>query len=86
MTSPVTLRLDERTRARIARIARKRRVSASVVIREAIDAWIGREEAIASPYEAMADLIGVVHGGDPQRSTRTGRQFTALLRQRRNRR
>lgn len=83
MTSPVTLRLSKQTRVRIARIARRKRVTASTVIREAIDSWVGREEAISSPYEVVADLIGVIHGGNPKRSVQTGRQFARLLRSRR---
>ena len=85
MASPVTLRLDEETRQRIAHIARRRRVSASHVIREAIEAYVGGQETEVSPYEAVADLIGVVHGGNPKRSTGTGRQFAALLERRRAR-
>jgi hypothetical protein len=77
----MTLRLDKETRMRIARIAQRRRVTASLVIREAIDAWVGRQEATGSPYEAMADLIGVVRGGNSKRSQQTGRQFGQLLRE-----
>jgi predicted DNA-binding protein len=84
MGSPVTLRLDEDTRRRVARIARRKRVSTSQVIREAIEAWVGWHEATGSPYEAVSDLIGVVHGGDPKRSTDTSRQFRELLKGRRN--
>jgi Arc/MetJ-type ribon-helix-helix transcriptional regulator len=83
MASPVTLRLDKKTRQRIARVARRKRVSASEVIREAIDAWMKRQDAGATPYEAVSDLIGVVHGKNPRRSTETGRQFAELLKGRR---
>ena len=85
MESPLTLRLDEETRERIARAARRKNVSTSQVIREAIEAWIERQEATATPYEAVADLIGAVHGGNPKRSEQTGRQFERLLKKRRNR-
>jgi predicted transcriptional regulator len=37
MPSPVTLRVDKETRQRIARIARRKQMSASEVIRQAID-------------------------------------------------
>jgi Arc/MetJ-type ribon-helix-helix transcriptional regulator len=86
MASPLTLRLDEKTRKRIARIARRKRLSTSEVVRQAIEAWAERQEPIASPYEAMADLIGVVHGGNPKRSVNPGRSFAKLLKQRRRRR
>jgi predicted transcriptional regulator len=65
MAFPLTLRLDAKTRKRIERIARRRQVSVSEVIRLAIAAWAEQQEAIAAPYEAIADLIGVVHGGCP---------------------
>lgn len=81
MDAPVTLRLDKETRRRIARIARRKRVSSSEIIREAIEAWVKHEEAVA-PYESVRDLIGIVHGGNPNRSAKTGRQFTDLLRKR----
>jgi hypothetical protein len=79
MPSPLTLRLEKKTRQRIARIASRRQISTSEVIRQAIEAWVERQERIAAPYEAMADLIGVVNGGHPQRSTETGRRFREIL-------
>ena len=85
MDSPVTLRLDKGTRDRIASIAREKRVTASDVIREAIAAWVAEHETIAAPYDSAVDLIGVVHGGNPNRSTQAGRQLKELLKSRRNR-
>jgi len=54
------------------------------VIRLAIAAWAEQQEPIAAPYEAIADLIGVVHGGMPGRSTQMGRRFSEILQKRRN--
>jgi Arc/MetJ-type ribon-helix-helix transcriptional regulator len=85
MTSLLTLRLEQKTRRRIARIASRRRISTSEVIREAIEAWVERQEPVAAPYEAMADLIGVVNGGKPRRSADTGRRFREVLKSRRKR-
>jgi Arc/MetJ-type ribon-helix-helix transcriptional regulator len=85
MASPLTFRLDAKTRQRIARLAQHKRVSTSEVIRQAVAAWADREEPNASPYEAMRDLIGVVRGGDARRSEKTGRRFAALLKSRRRR-
>jgi len=79
MSSPLTLRLEKKTRQRIARIASRRQISTSEVIRQAIEAWVERQEPISAPYEAMADLIGVVNGGKPHRSTETGRGFREIL-------
>jgi predicted DNA-binding protein len=86
MASPLTLRLDPKTRQRLVRIARRKGLTTSEVIRHAIAAWTDQEEPVSSPYEAMADLIGVVHGGNRKRSTQTGRAFTKLLKSRRTRR
>jgi predicted DNA-binding protein len=86
MASPLTLRLDDKTRKRIVRIARRKRLTTSEVVRQAIEAWAERHEPVASPYEAVKDLIGVVHGGNPKGSLQTGRQFTKLLKRRRRRR
>jgi hypothetical protein len=82
MPSPLTLRLEKKTRQRIARIASRRQISISEAIRQAIEAWVERQEPIAAPYEAMADLIGVVNGGNPQRSTETGRGLREMLKRR----
>ena len=86
MPSPLTLRLDPKTRQRIARLARRQRLSTSEVIRQAIAAWADRQEPVTSPYDAMRDLIGIVRGGDPKRSEQAGSRFTALLKKRRGRR
>jgi len=53
MLSPLTFRLEKKTRQRIARIASRRRISTSEVIRQAIEAWVERQEPMATPYEAM---------------------------------
>lgn len=85
MASPLTLRLDPKTRKRIERIARRKQLSKSEVVRQAIEAWADRQEPATSPYEMLADLIGVVRGGKPDRSSQTGRRFGLLLKSRRNR-
>ena len=84
MPSPVTLRVDKETRLRIARIARRKQVSASEVIRQAIEKWIEEQEPVGSPYEMVSDLIGIVHGGNRKRSAGVGRQFALLLKSRRS--
>jgi len=86
MASPLTLRLDQKTRKRIARIASRQQVSTSEVVRRAIEAWTDLQEPVTSPYQAISDLIGVVRGGNPKRSTQTGRGFRKLLQSRRSRR
>jgi Ribbon-helix-helix protein, copG family len=71
MLSPFTLRLDTKTRQRIARIARRKQLSTSDVVRQAIAAWADSEETSALPYDLIADLVGVVRGGSPERSAQT---------------
>lgn len=83
MASPITLRLDPELRRQVARIARRRRTTTSTVLREAIAAWVAREDQALTPYERAADLIGSVRGGDPNLSENTGRKLTALLKARR---
>lgn len=83
MASPLTLRLDAETRARIERIARRKGLSTSELVRLAIATWTDRQELTSQPYEAMSDLIGTVRGGDPRRSEQAGRKFATLLRRRR---
>lgn len=83
MPAPISLRLDQKTRDRVERIARRKKVSPSHVLREAVNRWIEHEEEGVSPYEAIQDLIGVARGGDTTLSESTGRRFTELLRGRR---
>ena len=85
MDSSLTLRLDKEIRQRVARIARRNGLSTSDVIRKAIQSWVERQEASGVPHEAVADLIGVVHGVNPKRSVETGKQLTELLKRRRSR-
>ena len=73
------------TKSVVAAPLRRRQVSISEVIRQAIEAWAEQQEPIAAPYEAMADLIGVVHGGMRGRSTDTGLRFSEVLKSRRSR-
>jgi predicted DNA-binding protein len=83
MPSPVTLRLDKETRERIARIARRKQISASQVIRRAIETWMEEQEPAGLPYEAISDLLGIVRGGNRARSAEGGRRFAAELKRRR---
>ncbi len=85
MASPLTLRLDEKTRLRIAVLARRRKTSTSQVLRQAITNFLEREEGSATAYEAISDLIGAASGADPSLSQATGQRLSALLRNRNQR-
>ncbi|MFM2124064.1 MAG: hypothetical protein RL328_515 [Acidobacteriota bacterium] len=52
------------------RIAKKRRCSTSVIIREAISIYVRQEESAETVYDQIKDLIGIVDGG-PDLSTRS---------------
>ena len=82
MASPITLRLDQETRRRVARIAKRWQTTTSSVLREAITDWVEREERSVRPYDLIKDLIGSVHGGDPGRSARGGRWVAEMLKAR----
>jgi len=77
--APVTLRLDPKTRRQIARVARRKGISKSEVIRRALNSWPEFIDSTGSPYEQLADLIGVVQGGNPRRSEKSGTQFRKIL-------
>ena len=79
MASPFSLRLDQKTRHRITRMAHRKQVSASDIVRNAIESMADREESRVQPYQLIADLIGVVRGRNPGRSEQTGRRFAKLL-------
>ena len=51
MASPLTLRLDEKTRQRIARIAARKRLSTSEFIRQAIEAWTAHQDPVAVDFD-----------------------------------
>jgi len=84
MANLLTIRLDAGTRKRIDRIARRKKLSTSAAVRQVLAAWADQEESGPSLYEQMKDFIGVVHGGDPKRSTDIGRKFAKMLQSRRS--
>ena len=78
----MTIRIDDQTRARVARAARRRGRTASEALRHLIDTWLEEEEAEGTPYERVADLIGSVEGpGDL--SENGGRRVADMLKARR---
>jgi predicted transcriptional regulator len=85
MEATVTIRLDSEARRKIARIAERRRISKSEVIRRAINAWPEFCEPEKSPYELIRKFIGAVNGGDPKRSENGGQKFKAHLREKHKR-
>ena len=78
----LTVRLDPTSERLLNALAKRKQLSRSDVVREAL-AHYGTsehdEDAGSSPYGAWADVIGVVSLGarDPKRTT--GEQFTASV-------
>ncbi len=81
---PTSVRLDARTRALLARLARERQVSKSDVVREAIAAY-GAEPAgaPATPFTLLRHLLGRHPSGRGDLSQDTGDQVARLLQERR---
>ena len=82
---PLTVRLSPKTERALNALAKRRRMSRSDVVREALTRYEAEEagdKPSGRPYEAWLDVIGVVGLGvrDPARTT--GEQFTAIVRQR----
>ena len=78
----LTVRLGPKTERALNALAKRKRLSRSDVVREALVRY-GAEEGVEAGqdvYAAWLDVIGVVNLGvrDPARTT--GEQFTALLR------
>jgi predicted DNA-binding protein len=79
----MALRLEEKTREKLARLAARRGTTRSALVREAIEDLIDREEGAqaARPWDLVQDLLGSVRGGDPDRSVDGGRKVARMLEQ-----
>lgn len=76
-----TVRLTPKTRRALDALAKRRRLSRSEVVREAIARYDAAEPVSddgGRPYAAWVDVVGVVTLGarDPERTT--GEQFAAI--------
>jgi hypothetical protein len=81
----LTVRLDSKTERALAALAKRRRLSRSNIVREAIahyDASDGGSRDGGDPYDAWFDVIGVVSLGVRDPSRTTGEQFAAMLKSR----
>ena len=78
---PTSVRLDDRTRRLLEKLMRSTRKTRSEVIREAIEVLARTESSRAepTPYAAVKDLLGCVHGGPVDLSEDTGTKFAELL-------
>jgi len=73
----LSVRLDDKTKRRLSRAARERRVSQSEIVRQAIDEYLnnGTPTEELSVYDKIKDIIGSVHGLPPDASTRVSEYF-----------
>lgn len=83
---PTSVRLDIETEQLLTRLARRKRTTKSVVLREAVAVLARQTEQIESGntgfFAKVEDLIGCVSGGPADLSMRTGARFRQLLSER----
>ncbi|MGH6691813.1 MAG: CopG family transcriptional regulator [Vicinamibacterales bacterium] len=82
---PLTVRLSPKTERALNALAKRRQLSRSDVVREAIARYgvdEGGSDVGGRPYDGWLDVIGIVSLGvrDPARTT--GEQFATIARQR----
>ena len=82
---PLTVRLSPKAERELSALAKRRQMSRSDIVRDAIARYgtdEAREGAGPRPYDDWLDVIGVVSLGvrDPGRTT--GEQFAAIVRER----
>jgi len=80
MQTMITVRVDRKTRQRLAALAKRRGVRESALVRQALETLLASEEQ--SPYEIWRPSIGIAHGGPRDLSVDTGRKFAELLKRR----
>lgn len=79
---PLTVRLTPRSERLLNALAKRRRMTRSDVVREAIARYEAAEDGGRSdtrPYDAWLDVIGVVCLGVREPARTTGEQFTAIV-------
>ena len=81
---PLTVRLSTKTERTLNALAKRKRLSRSEVVREALARYGAANEdgdTGGGPYDAWFDVIGVVKLGvrDPRRTT--GEQLSAIVRE-----
>jgi hypothetical protein len=77
----VSLRLDGKTIRSVQRLARRKGVTRSDLLRDAVTTLLAKETALGgeAPHEVWARVIGCVRGGLPDLSEQTGEKFRGLL-------
>ena len=78
MSRMMSVRVSDKTRGEVGRLARASGRTESAVVRDAIQHYVERTPP-ARPYEALQDVIGMVEGGPKDLSEKTGEKFRDLL-------
>ena len=81
----LTVRLSPKMERALNALAKRRRMSRSDVVREALtryEAEAATEQLSGRPYDAWLDVIGVASLGARNPARTTGEQFTAIIQQR----
>lgn len=80
----LTVRLSPKTERALNTLAKRRRLSRSDVVREAIEQYGAGDVdgAGGRPYDAWLDVIGAIALGVRDTSRTTGEQFTAIVTER----
>jgi hypothetical protein len=85
---PLTVRLNPKTERALNALAKRRRLSRSDIVREAIAQYGASDDARGGgrPYDAWLDVIGTVSLGAREPARTTGHQFTDIVRRQARRR
>ena len=77
----LTVRLSPKTERALNALAKRRRLSRSDVVREAIEQYGAADagDADGRPYDAWMDVIGVIALGVRDARRTTGEQFTTIV-------
>ena len=80
----LTVRLNPKTERALAALAKRRGLSRSDVVREAITRYEADSDIRNGqrPHDAWVDVIGIVDLGVRDAARTTGEQFTAIVRKR----
>lgn len=83
----ISVRLTAEEQRLVRRVARRRRVTASEVIRDAVGHLADEErQGPVRPYDQIADLVGSVRGLPADLAERTGERFAEIVREKAGRR
>jgi Ribbon-helix-helix protein, copG family len=85
MLTRFNLRLDRKTRAQIARAARRLSLSKAEVMRRALHSWAEFVDSSDSPYHLLVDLIGEVKNRKTKRPKKS-RKLTRSARPKKRKR